>query len=215
MREGVQGWKTKRAVSISATCSSCFLLISLVAVLVVFTILDSRFMTIDNIINISRQMSINMIIAVGMTFCMISGGFDLSVGSVGAMAGCLTGITMAATENVLLGVSLGIASGHSHRIPQRVGHRQAECEPVCDDVGIDDRDPRHRHAHDRRLDHQRPASFLQLYRNRVCLGHSLAGHLYDHRRDHRAHPAVEDRVRAEHLCDRGEFQGGPLGRLEE
>jgi ribose transport system permease protein len=88
-----------------------FLLISLVAVLIIFTILDPRFMTISNIINISRQMSINMIIAVGMTFCMISGGFDLSVGSVGAMAGCLTGITMAATENVLLGVGLGIASG--------------------------------------------------------------------------------------------------------
>jgi len=65
---------------------------SLVAVLVIFSILDPRFMSVGNIINISRQMSINMIIAVGMTFCMISGGFDLSVGSIGAMAGCITGL---------------------------------------------------------------------------------------------------------------------------
>jgi ribose transport system permease protein len=88
-----------------------FLLISLVVVLVTFTIMDPRFMTLNNIINISRQMSINMIIAVGMTFCMISGGFDLSVGSVGAMAGCLTGITMAHTDSVFLGIAVGIVSG--------------------------------------------------------------------------------------------------------
>ncbi len=88
-----------------------FLLGSLVAVLVVFSILDPRFMTVGNIINISRQMSINMIIAVGMTFCMISGGFDLGVGSVGAMAGCVTGILMAATGQIILSILAGLASG--------------------------------------------------------------------------------------------------------
>ncbi len=88
-----------------------FLLGSLVAVLVIFSILDPRFMTVGNIINISRQMSINMIIAVGMTFCMISGGFDLGVGSVGAMAGCITGILMAATGQIILSILAGLASG--------------------------------------------------------------------------------------------------------
>ena len=107
------GGKTKKAGSRFnlRNLQQLFLLISLVAVLVTFTILDPRFMTVNNIINISRQMSINMIIAVGMTFCMISGGFDLSVGSVGAMAGCLTGITMAHSDSVLLGIAVGIASG--------------------------------------------------------------------------------------------------------
>jgi ribose transport system permease protein len=88
-----------------------FLLGSLVAVLVVFSILDPRFMSVGNIINISRQMSINMIIAVGMTFCMISGGFDLSVGSVGAMSGCITGLMMAATGEIILSMLAGLASG--------------------------------------------------------------------------------------------------------
>src|SRR5512144_2393069 len=88
-----------------------FLLISLVAVFVVFTLLDSRFMTVGNLINISRQMSINMIIAVGMTFCMISGGFDLGVGSVGAMAGCITGILMAASGQIILSILAWLASG--------------------------------------------------------------------------------------------------------
>jgi ribose transport system permease protein len=93
------------------TLQKWFLLGSLVAVVVIFTVMDPRFLTINNIINISRQMSINMIIAVGMTFCMISGGFDLSVGSVGAMAGCLTGILLAATGNILLAIATGLASG--------------------------------------------------------------------------------------------------------
>jgi len=88
-----------------------FLLGSLVAVLIIFSILDPRFMTISNIINISRQMSINMIIAVGMTFCMISGGLDLGVGSIGAMAGCLTGILMASTGQIVLSILAGLASG--------------------------------------------------------------------------------------------------------
>src|SRR4030042_2517263 len=45
-----------------------FLLGSLVAVIIVMTLLNSRFLTLGNIINISRHMSINMIIAVGMIF---------------------------------------------------------------------------------------------------------------------------------------------------
>jgi ribose transport system permease protein len=87
------------------TLQKWFLLGSLVAVIVIFTVMDPRFLTV------SRQMSINMIIAVGMTFCMISGGFDLSVGSVGAMAGCLTGILLATYGNILLAIAGGLASG--------------------------------------------------------------------------------------------------------
>jgi ribose transport system permease protein len=88
-----------------------FLLSSLVVVILVMTLLNHRFLTWGNIINISRQMSINMIIAVAMTYCIISGGFDLSVGSVGAMAGCLTGIILEATGNIPLAIAAGLASG--------------------------------------------------------------------------------------------------------
>jgi ribose transport system permease protein len=88
-----------------------FLLGSLVAVIIVMTLLNSRFLTLGNIINISRHMSINMIIAVGMTFCLISGGMDLSVGSVGITAGCLAGVIMANTGNIPLAVGAGMLSG--------------------------------------------------------------------------------------------------------
>jgi ribose transport system permease protein len=88
-----------------------FLLSALVAVIITMTLLNHRFLTWGNLINISRQMSINLIIAVAMTYCIISGGFDLSVGSVGAMAGCLAGIILESTGNIPLAIAAGLASG--------------------------------------------------------------------------------------------------------
>ncbi len=88
-----------------------FLLSALVVVIIIMTLLNARFLSWGNIINIARQMSINLIIAVAMTYCIISGGFDLSVGSVGAMAGCLTGIILESTGNIPLAIAVGLASG--------------------------------------------------------------------------------------------------------
>jgi ribose transport system permease protein len=88
-----------------------FLLLALVAVCIVMGFIEPRFLTFNNILNIARQISINVIIAVGMTFCMVAGGFDLSVGSVGAMSGCITGLVIVGTKNVPLGIFSGLAAG--------------------------------------------------------------------------------------------------------
>src|SRR5687767_7101880 len=50
-------------------------------------ILTPHFLTVSNLLNVLEQTSINAIIAVGMTFVILSGGIDLSVGSVLALAG--------------------------------------------------------------------------------------------------------------------------------
>lgn len=55
-----------------------FVLGALVIVIILMYSLNPRFLSFDNIINVGRQMSINMVIAVGMTFCIISGGIDRS-----------------------------------------------------------------------------------------------------------------------------------------
>ena len=47
------------------------------------------FITSDNIANVSRQIAVNTILAVGLTFVIITGGIDLSVGSVLALAGVI------------------------------------------------------------------------------------------------------------------------------
>lgn len=88
-----------------------FLLLALVLVCLVIGFLEPRFLTVANVINIARQISINLIIAVGMTFCIVSGGFDLSVGSVGAMSGVVTGLVLVETGSVSLGILSGFAAG--------------------------------------------------------------------------------------------------------
>lgn len=50
------------------------------------SISSPTFLTTENILNILRQSSLNGIIAVGMTFVIITGGIDLSVGSIVALA---------------------------------------------------------------------------------------------------------------------------------
>lgn len=104
--------KIKRDLTaIIKNAQKLFLIIALIGVFIIMTTLNPRFLTIENIINISRQMAINLIIGVGMTFCIISGGLDLSVGSVGVMAGCLAGITLAKTSNVPMAIVVGLLSG--------------------------------------------------------------------------------------------------------
>lgn len=59
-------------------------------IIVFMSIKSDVFLTSQNIINILRQISINGILAVGMTFVILTGGIDLSVGSVVA----ITGVTL-------------------------------------------------------------------------------------------------------------------------
>lgn len=60
-------------------------LLAFVFLIVIITLLTPQFLRLANIINILRQTSVNGIIAVGMTFVIITGGIDLSVGSLLAL----------------------------------------------------------------------------------------------------------------------------------
>jgi len=91
---------------------STLLVIAFLVVVALFAVLNPRFISMRNIVNVSLQMSINMIIAVAMTFVIISGGLDLSVGSIGIMSGCLVGILMAGTGiPILVCIAIGLAAG--------------------------------------------------------------------------------------------------------
>ncbi len=76
---------------------------------------NHRFLTRDNLINVANQISINMILAVGMTFVIITAGIDLSVGSVLALCAVVSSLVMvklaAAGFGELAAVALGIACG--------------------------------------------------------------------------------------------------------
>ena len=64
--------------------------IALLAEIILFSQLSPYFFTAENILNISLQTSITAIIAVGMTFVILTGGIDLSVGAVVAITGVIT-----------------------------------------------------------------------------------------------------------------------------
>jgi ribose/xylose/arabinose/galactoside ABC-type transport system permease subunit len=85
-------------------------LITLVALCVVTALLTPRFLSPLNLTNILVQSSIMAVIAIGMTFVIIGGGFDLSVGSTVALAGCIAAMVMV-KFGIAAGVLAGIATG--------------------------------------------------------------------------------------------------------
>ena len=71
-------------------------------------LLTDRFLSPLNLSNILVQCSVMAVIAMGMSFVVIGGGFDLSVGSVAALAGCVAAFVMLAA-GLLLGVLAALA----------------------------------------------------------------------------------------------------------
>ncbi|MEJ9281623.1 MULTISPECIES: ribose ABC transporter permease [Ureibacillus] len=82
-------------------------LIGLILLIIVVSILNPSFLTISNIFNVLRQVSISAIIAFGMTFVILTGGIDLSVGSTLALTGAVAASLLAGGFDPIL--SMGIA----------------------------------------------------------------------------------------------------------
>ena len=84
--------------------------IALIVLCLIATLLSDRFISPININNILVQGAVMTVIAVGMTFVIIGGGFDLSVGSVAAISGIAAAWVMLET-NVILGRFAGVGLG--------------------------------------------------------------------------------------------------------
>lgn len=83
----------------------------LVIILLVATLLSDSFLTLGNIINVIRQVSIIAIIAAGMTFVILTGGIDLSVGSILAISGAISADVLIKTNSVILSSLIAILIG--------------------------------------------------------------------------------------------------------
>lgn len=87
--------------------------VALLLLIIVMSFASPYFLTAANLINLVRQISVQGILAVGMTFVLLTGGIDLSVGSVLALSGVIA-TSLATTEhNIPLAVALlaGLAVG--------------------------------------------------------------------------------------------------------
>lgn len=93
------------------------IVIAFVGICAVLSVLSPYFLTPLNLINVLRQASINGILAIGLTFVILTGGIDLSVGSMLAVSGILgasvvTGINPGSpAAAVALGVATGLTLG--------------------------------------------------------------------------------------------------------
>lgn len=86
-------------------------LIALLFLVVVVSFLNPNFFTVDNLLNILRQTSVNAIIAVGMTLVILTAGIDLSVGSVLALCGAFAATLVAMEVPVLVAVPTALLAG--------------------------------------------------------------------------------------------------------
>ncbi len=85
--------------------------VALVVMCVALTLMNDRFMTSTNLLNIGRQVSLLGIMAVGMTFVLISGEVDLSIGSTYALAGIASGLMIIAGFGLVPAMVVGLVCG--------------------------------------------------------------------------------------------------------
>ncbi|MFE3973988.1 MULTISPECIES: ABC transporter permease [unclassified Peribacillus] len=86
-------------------------LLALILLFIVITVLNPSFMEPNNILNLLRQTSINALIAFGMTFIILTGGIDLSVGSILALSSALMAGMMVSGLDPILAILVGILLG--------------------------------------------------------------------------------------------------------
>jgi ribose transport system permease protein len=85
--------------------------IGLFIIVVIISILNPGFLSFSNLLNVLRQVSINALIAFGMTFVILTGGIDLSVGAILALSGAGTASLLAAGVDPVLAIALGLIIG--------------------------------------------------------------------------------------------------------
>jgi ribose transport system permease protein len=85
--------------------------IILIVLIILLSIFADGFLSLSNLTNILRTTSIYAVLGCGMTFVMLSGKIDLSVGSIMALVGCVAALCLKAGYGVLISTLIGLAVG--------------------------------------------------------------------------------------------------------
>lgn len=83
----------------------------LILIVIFATFLSDAFLTVDNLLNVIRQVSIVAIVAAGMTFVILTGGIDLSVGSILALSGAISASVLVKSNSVFLAIVASMVVG--------------------------------------------------------------------------------------------------------
>jgi ribose transport system permease protein len=85
--------------------------LALVGVCVALTFMSPSFLSLSNCFDVMRQVSINAVIAFGMTLSILLGGIDLSVGSILAVSSVLAAMTMKQGQGAVVAAGVAILAG--------------------------------------------------------------------------------------------------------
>ena len=98
--------------SISGFLKKNISLSAFLVLIIFFSILQGgRFINFDNILTILNQTVVVAIVSFGLTFVILEGGIDLSVGSILGLSGVMAAMTLAATGSTFLAVIAGLLIG--------------------------------------------------------------------------------------------------------
>jgi ribose/xylose/arabinose/galactoside ABC-type transport system permease subunit len=86
------------------------IIVAFIVEIVIFSLFSQHFLSSTNLINVTLQTSIIAIIAVGMTFVILTAGIDLSVGSLVALSGIVCALVLKVASPVWVGLLFGIAA---------------------------------------------------------------------------------------------------------
>ncbi|HRN18221.1 MAG: ribose ABC transporter permease [Trueperaceae bacterium] len=90
------------------------LFLAFIVMVIVLSLISDRFLTTSNVLNVLRQISVNAIIAFGMTVVIIGAGIDLSVGSMLALVGVIAAMLVTTTNIpvvIVLLIALAVGGG--------------------------------------------------------------------------------------------------------
>jgi ribose/xylose/arabinose/galactoside ABC-type transport system permease subunit len=108
----VEGTSKTRQTDALAVFSRFGAFIFLIVLCLIFAILEPAFLRPTNIFNVLRQVSIYGLLAIGMTFVILTGGIDLSVGSLLALSGLVAAAVEKGSTGLLTGGGAGEAGGY-------------------------------------------------------------------------------------------------------
>lgn len=117
IRDTTEARRRTMAAKIGSIMQSQGALVMLILVCIIATIRYERFLTEENLLNVLRQNSMLGLVALGMTFVILTGGIDLSVGSLLALAGVVAaylapqGVFVALLGAVAVSTFLGAVNG--------------------------------------------------------------------------------------------------------
>ncbi len=117
----------------------------LVIALIVFSLMSDNFLTARNLMNVVRQSAYLTLVSMGQMFALLTGGFDLSVGTIlaltsvvgaTAMAGVYAAMPEAAGLAILIGILAGVAAGTTIGVVNGIGVSLFNVSPFMMSLGM-------------------------------------------------------------------------------